>query len=71
MNFVKSIFNFYYTGFREMTTGRVLWLIIIIKLVIMFAVLRLIFFKPYLNRYDSSQEKSEYVSSELIERGNN
>lgn len=54
-----------------MTTGRVLWLIIIIKLVIMFAVLRLIFFKPYLNRYDSSQEKSEYVSSELIERGNN
>lgn len=52
-----------------MKTGKILWLIIIIKLFIMFVILRMIFFKPYLSKYDTPEEKSEYVSSELVNRG--
>lgn len=46
MNIVRRIWHFYVEGFRHMTWGRQLWLLIIIKLFIMFAVLRLFFFQP-------------------------
>jgi hypothetical protein len=49
-----------------MTVGRKLWVIIIIKLFIMFAILKLFFFKDFLgSRFDSDKEKSEYVINEL------
>ena len=38
------VFYFYRDGFREMTWGRVLWAIILIKLFVMFFVLKLFFF---------------------------
>ena len=39
-NLVTSIWQFYVDGFRSMTLGRTLWLIIAIKLFIMFFILR-------------------------------
>lgn len=65
--YLKKIFSFYYIGFREMPSwGKKLWLIIIIKLIIMFAVLKLFFFNSYLgSRFDTDEEKIEYVSKEL------
>ena len=60
------LFRFYCDGFVGMTTGRQLWLIIFIKLFVMFVVLRLFFFKNYLNsRFDSEEAKSEYVIDQL------
>ncbi len=56
--------DFYLTGFRQMTLGRTLWAIILVKLFIMFAVLRLFFFTPQL---ESGQEPQQ-VSRELINR---
>jgi hypothetical protein len=58
------VFNFYLEGFRSMTLGKTLWLIILIKLFIMFFVLKIFFFPRYLNRFESTAEKQEYVSSE-------
>lgn len=49
-----------------MTLGRALWCIILIKLVVFFAVLRVFFFTPHLQ--GSAEEKSQAVSHELIER---
>ena len=40
------VFYFYRDGFREMTWGRVLWAIILIKLFVMFFVLKLFFPLP-------------------------
>lgn len=48
-NLVTAIWQFYVEGFRSMTLGRTLWLIIAIKLFIMFFILRLFFFPNYLN----------------------
>lgn len=61
---LKSIFRFYYDGFRSMTLGRTLWLIVAIKLFIMFAILRLFFFQPSLQGTD--EEKAEQVKQELL-----
>jgi len=61
------IFRFYFDGFRSMTIGKKLWLIILIKLFIMFVIFRTFFFKNFLNsRFDTDKEKSEYVIDQLI-----
>jgi hypothetical protein len=58
-----------------MTVGKRLWIIILIKLFIMFAILKLFFFPDFLeSRFDSDNEKSEYVTDEITNRkmnGNN
>ncbi|MBP3419082.1 MAG: DUF4492 domain-containing protein [Marinifilaceae bacterium] len=61
---VKSIWCFYRDGFKNMTWGRPLWGLIILKLVILFLVLRALFFKPVLSGMDEEQ-RSEYVGSQL------
>lgn len=62
------IFRFYYDGFREMTLGRTLWAIILIKLFILFVVLRLLFFPDVLGG-KSAEERSEIVRNELVKHG--
>lgn len=69
-NPIKSVFNFYVEGFKSMKLGKTLWLIILIKLFIMFVVLRVFFFPDFLNtKFESEEEKADYVGSELVERG--
>ena len=62
-----KIWHLYADGFRDMTWGRPLWGLIILKLVILFAVLRVFFFQPVLAG-KTDGEKSDYVGSELIDR---
>jgi len=63
---IKRIFSFYMDGFRRMTWGRKLWAIILIKLFIMFAILRLFFFPDLLKRdFESDQERADYVLEQL------
>ena len=45
---ITNIWHFYLEGFRSMTWGRVLWFIILIKLFILFFILRLFFFPDFL-----------------------
>ncbi len=61
-----QIGNFYYTGFKSMTVGRTLWLIILIKLFIMFVVLKIFFFPNFLNsKFENEHQKADYVLEEL------
>ncbi|MEI3157901.1 MAG: DUF4492 domain-containing protein [Muribaculaceae bacterium] len=63
------VIRFCVDGFRQMTVGRSLWLLIIIKLIIIFGILKLFFFPDILeSRYDSDAERSEAVRSSLIDR---
>ena len=69
MKLFKSIWAFYYDGFRNMTVGRKLWAIIIIKIFIIFAILRIFFFPDFLNsKSDTDEGKGEYVREQLINR---
>ncbi len=64
---IIRIWEFYRDGFRGMTLGRTLWALILIKLFIMFFILKLFFFPSFL-KGKTSEEKQEYVGSELIHR---
>ena len=64
---IIRIFYFYRDGFREMTIGRTLWAIILIKLFVMFFILKLFFFTSFLSG-KSEEEKQDYVGVELTDR---
>jgi hypothetical protein len=65
-NIAKRILRFYADGFRNMTVGRTLWAIIIVKLVVIFAVLKVFFFPDILStRYDNDAERAAAVRSAL------
>lgn len=66
---LTRIWTFYRDGFREMTLGRTLWAIILIKLFIMFFILKLFFFPSFLKGKDTV-EKQQFVGEELIKRAN-
>lgn len=66
---LRKIIRFYLEGFREMTVGRTLWLIILVKLFLIFAVLKLFFFRdPLAGRTDT--ERIEHVMEQLTETHN-
>jgi len=47
--------------------GKKVWLIIIIKLFIMFAILKIFFFPNFLKtKYDNDQDRGDYVLEQLI-----
>lgn len=62
------IFRFYYDGFREMTLGRTLWAIILIKLLHPVRRLAALFFPDVLGG-KSAEERGEIVRNELIKHG--
>ncbi len=62
------VVSFYINGFQRMCLGRTLWAIILIKLLIIFGVLKLFFFPNYLqNNFSSDVERAEHVSSHLTQ----
>ena len=63
---MRGIYEFYRDGFRRMTLGKTLWCVILVKLVVIFVVLRVFFFTPYLQGTD--EQKSRTVTAELINR---
>ena len=66
-NFVYRVFDFYYEGFRNMRLGRTLWAIILVKLIIIFAVLKVFFFPNFLKEHAQGDE-ANYVATQLTER---
>ena len=66
-----KIWRFYMEGFRSMTLGKTLWAIILIKLFIMFFILRLFFFPNILQqKYDTDEERANQVIENLITPNN-
>ena len=63
-NFFLKVFYLYYDGFRQMKLGRTLWAIILIKLFIIFVVLKLFFFPNFLKQHAEGNE-AEYVATQL------
>ena len=67
-SFPKRLFRFYYQGFLNMSSwGKKVWIIIIIKLFIMFAILKVFFFPDLLQKkFDNDAQRSQYVMDQLI-----
>jgi hypothetical protein len=69
---MAKVFRFYYDGFKNMSLwGRKVWIIIIIKLFIIFAILKIFFFQDYLQKnYNDDTQRSEYVLDQLTNTSN-
>ena len=70
MNKRKGLIALYRDGFRNMTWGRPLVWLIILKLIILFAILRVFFFRPAMAGM-SEEQKSELVGERLTATDNN
>lgn len=64
---IKSVFMFYYEGFRNLSSwGRQVWLIIAVKLFIMFIILKIFFFPDFLKvNFKDDNERSDYILEQL------
>ena len=67
-NTLLTIWNFYLEGFRSMTLGRTLWVIILLKLFVMFFILKMLFLPDFLRDHHTHADKGTYVGNELIQR---
>ncbi|HPG33302.1 MAG: DUF4492 domain-containing protein [Lentimicrobiaceae bacterium] len=67
-NIFSRIFRFYYEGFKNMTVGKTLWAIILIKLFVMFAILKIFFFPNFLkSNFSNDEERGNYVIEQLTQ----
>ena len=64
MNILNAIFHFYVEGFRRMTLGRTLWVLVLLKLFVIFVILRLFFFRPAMQGM-TIEEKQQHVAQRL------
>ena len=65
--FLYRAFDLYYDGFRHMRLGKTLWAIILIKLFIIFIILKIFFFPNFLKQHADGDEAG-FVATELTER---
>lgn len=70
MKLALKVLRFYFDGFAQMKLGRRLWAIIGLKLFIMFAVLKLLFFPELLKTdFNTDGERAAFVAGQLAGQG--
>lgn len=67
-SFIYRAFDLYYDGFKHMTVGKTLWAVILIKLFIIFAILKVFFFPDFIKQNTQKGDEAEFVSTEMIKR---
>ncbi len=67
-SFLYRVYDLYYEGFKNMTLGKTLWKIILIKLFIMFVILKLFFFPNFLKSKAPDGKEADYVGNEMVKR---
>lgn len=68
-NVLNKVWHFYADGFRNMgPLGRKLWLLILVKIVVLFVVFKMFFFPDLLERdYDDDSQRADAVRSSLLD----
>ena len=66
--FIYRAFDLYYDGFRHMTLGRTLWAVIIIKLIVIFLVLKVFFVPNFLKQKAEPGKEGAFVEQQLMKR---
>lgn len=67
MNKIKQIYFFYKEGFENLTIGRTLWKLVIIKLIVILIFLNIfIYDKSIKTEYKNDSERIEFILNNLI-----
>lgn len=65
---LQNIISFYIEGFKNMTWGKTLWLLILVKLFLIFFIMKFFFFSDnFENKLKNEKEKSEYFLDQLTQ----
>ena len=67
-SWIYRAYDLYRDGFRNMTLGRTLWLIILIKLFIIFAILKVFFFPNYIDQHAEEGQEAEFVATQILKQ---
>lgn len=67
-NVILSIYRFYADGFRNMTVGKTLWAVIIVKLILIFLVIKLFLLHDFIGENAEKGNEAAFVSEELMKR---
>jgi len=67
-SFIYRVYNLYRDGFRHMRLGKTLWLIVLVKLFVIFVVLKLFFFPDFIGQHAKEGEEDAFVATQLLER---
>lgn len=62
------IFDLYYDGFRHMRLGKTLWAVILIKLFIIFAILKVFFFPNFIKQHSEEGKEAEFVATQILKQ---
>ena len=63
---IRKMFSIYKEAFRSRKLGKTLLIIILVKMVIFFAVMKLLFFPNVLNtKFENDEQRSNYVIDNL------
>lgn len=65
---VKTLYSIYVDGFRSIgITGKSLLVVLAIKLIIMFVILKIFFFPDFLkSRFGNDRDRSDHVINQII-----
>ncbi|GIT98046.1 DUF4492 domain-containing protein [Sulfurovum sp. TSL1] len=67
---LKQIPLFYIEGFKNMRVGKKLWLIIGIKFILFFVIMKLLFFPNILKEnFSDDTQRAEYILNNLTQQG--
>ena len=67
---LKNIALFYIEGFKNMRVGKKLWLIIGIKFILFFVIMKLLFFPNILKEnFTDDTQRAEYILNNLTQQG--
>ena len=66
--FLYRVYDLYYDGFRNMRLGKTLWAIILIKLFIIFAILKVFFFPDFIKEHAQKGEEPEFVATQILKQ---
>lgn len=65
---IKRIINFYKEGFANMKLGKTLWIVVLVKLAVIFLVIKMFFMPDILNERISKGNEADYVSTQITDR---
>jgi len=64
--FLQQVFWFYRDGFANMRVGKTLWILIAVKLFVLFAIIKWLFFPNILQEnFQNDKQRSAYVLDHL------
>ena len=65
---IKRIINFYKEGLANMKLGKTLWIVVLVKLAVIFLVIKMFFMPDILNERTRKGNEADYVSTQITDR---